>query len=46
MKTIYHNLKRDLQENQEDLLYLLFAGTPFGLFCIFLNSFFTFGGLY
>ena len=39
-------LRKFLQENKEDFLYLLFAGTPFGILYALLSQYFCFGELY
>lgn len=46
METMVVKLKRYLKENEDDLLYLLFAGTPFGLIYALLSRLFSFGEIF
>jgi hypothetical protein len=39
MKTMINYLKEFLQENKEDLMYLLFAGVPMGIIEVLLSPF-------
>lgn len=46
MKKQKNRLKKILQKNKEDILYLLIVGLPTGIFLIILSKFFSFGEVY
>jgi hypothetical protein len=46
MKTLFAHLKEILQENKEDLLYLLFVGVPAVIILILLSPFMDYSNLY
>jgi hypothetical protein len=46
METLEANLRRYLQENKDDLQYLLFAGIPFGVLYAFLSRLFSSGEIF